>query len=355
MTVVENSLGNSGRRSGSPDHVEPPWPAIDVEHLVKRFAGRGGAPDVYAIDDVSLTVAPGSTLGIVGESGSGKSTLARCLLGLVDADAGQSHVLGLPTCQVRPRELRALRSRAQIVFQEPYEALDPRIRIGRAIAEPLRIERRLRPREIPERVEELLRLVTLDPALADRYPHQLSGGQQQRANIARALATEPQVLVLDEPTSSLDVSVRSEILALLVSLQQRLGMTYVLISHDLPTIRAVCTDVAVMYLGRIVEQGSATDVLTAPSHPYTRFLLGSALSLDPDERTTPPATSTDVGLNRAIVRAGCGFAPRCTSKQPECETSIPVLMQRHTVTSVACHLAGRTTAEPAAVAEETHG
>jgi oligopeptide/dipeptide ABC transporter ATP-binding protein len=117
----------------------------------------------------------------------------------------------------------------------------------------------------------------------------------------------------------------------------------------------VCTDVAVMYLGRIVEQGSATDVLTAPSHPYTRFLLGSALSLDPDERTTPPATSTDVGLNRAIVRAGCGFAPRCTSKQPECETSIPVLMQRHTVTSVACHLAGRTTAEPAAVAEETHG
>jgi oligopeptide/dipeptide ABC transporter ATP-binding protein len=246
----------------------------------------------------------------------------------------------MPTCHVSERELRPLRSRAQIVFQEPYEALDPRIRIGRAIAEPLRIQGGLNRKEVAERVDELLRLVVLDPALADRYPHQLSGGQQQRVNIARALATEPQVLILDEPTSSLDVSVRSEILSLLLKLQKQLGMTYVLISHDLPTIRAVCTDVAVMYLGRIVERGKAEDVLASPSHPYTKFLLGSALSLDPDEKTVPPAVSGEAVANQGASRQGCGFANRCVSRAPGCVESVPVLMTRQTPTEVACHRVG---------------
>ncbi|MBM9467362.1 ABC transporter ATP-binding protein [Nakamurella leprariae] len=312
---------------------------VVLRNLRKTFRGRGGSADVVAIDNTSMRIERGSTLGIVGESGSGKSTLARTLLGLIAADSGEANVLGVNTVGATERSLRPLRRRAGIVFQEPYEALDPRMKVGDLIGEPLKLHRGLRGTALRERVTELMQLVVLDPALAERYPHQMSGGQQQRTNIARALATEPELLVLDEPTSALDVSVRSEILSLLVSLQNRLDMTYVLVSHDLPTIRAVCSHLAVMYLGRVVEQGTVEQVLGSPSHPYTRFLLGSALSLDPDEKTAPPAVNS-VGLDGKVDRRGCCFAPRCVYRVDECTTSIPKLMHRNTPSEAACHRAG---------------
>jgi oligopeptide/dipeptide ABC transporter ATP-binding protein len=317
----------------------PAGDVVVLENLNKRFHGRGGGPDVVAIDRTSLRIPRGSTLGIVGESGSGKSTLVRCLLGLVAADSGRAEVLGFNTVGADERSLRELRRKAGIVFQEPYEALDPRLRVGTAIAEPLKLHTALRGRALRARVDALLEMVLRDPALQTRFPHQLSGGQQQRVNIARALATGPELLVLDEPTSALDVSVRSEVLSLLVSLQNQLGITYVLVSHDLPTIKAVCSHIAVMYLGRVVEQGTVEQVLDTPSHPYTRFLLGSALSLDPDVKTIPPETR-QAELNSAVDRAGCCFAPRCMDRVPLCTSSIPSLVHRDTPSLVACHRAG---------------
>jgi oligopeptide/dipeptide ABC transporter ATP-binding protein len=311
-------------------------PAISVEHLVKRFRLRSSAQDVLAIDDVSFDVPAGSTLGIVGESGSGKSTLARCILGLIPFDSGRVRILDTSIAGARDSQLREMRAKAQIVFQEPLESLDPRLRIGEAIAEPLKIRHRTRRGAHAERVAELLQLVALDPALADRFPHQLSGGQQQRINIARALATNPSVLVLDEPTSSLDVSVRSEVLRLLAKIQNELGLTYVLISHDLGTIRAMATDIAVMYLGRIVEHGPAERVLERADHPYTRFLLGSELSLDPNIRPSQPAVRE--GVTAATTTNGCSFALRCPNHVAKCSEVVPALLPTRESTRVACHL-----------------
>jgi oligopeptide/dipeptide ABC transporter ATP-binding protein len=333
MTAIDRPREST--RAGRPTDA-----AVVLTNLYKRFPGRAGAPDVIAIDHTSLTIPRGATLGIVGESGSGKSTLARCLLGLISADSGQANVLGINTVNVSERALRPLRRKAGIVFQEPFEALDPRLRIGAAIAEPLKLHQGLRGSALQERVDELMRLVVLDPALAVRFPHQLSGGQQQRANIARALATGPELLVLDEPTSALDVSVRSEILSLLVSLQNQLNMTYILVSHDLPTIRAVCSHIAVMYLGRVVEQGTVEQVLNSPSHPYTKFLLGSALSLDPDEKTAPPEVKMPTGQSSVVNRQGCCFANRCMQSVDECAASAPLLIRRGTPSLVACHRVG---------------
>ena len=220
-------------------------PAIVVENLVKRFVGRRrGQPEVLAVNGVSFSVPTGTSLGLVGESGSGKSTVARCVLGLLKSDRGTIEVLGRQIVGADATELRNWRRDMQIVFQEPYESLDPRIRVGAAIAEPLLIHTKLRGRELSARMQELMNLVALDGSLRDRYPHELSGGQQQRVNIARALATHPSVVVLDEPTSSLDVSVRAEILRLLLRLQRELHLTFLFISHDLHTIRSICDRVA---------------------------------------------------------------------------------------------------------------
>jgi peptide/nickel transport system ATP-binding protein len=256
-------------------------PAIRVEHLVKVFHRRG-QPAVHAVDDISFEVTAGTTLGIVGESGSGKSTVARCLLGLIPVDSGRVNVLGREVTSATPRELRSWRRDMQIVFQEPGDALDPRMRVGAAIAEPLHLHTTLDASARRARINELLDLVQLRPEHYDRYPHELSMGQQQRVNIARALATHPKVIILDEPTSSLDVSVRAEILRLLIRLQAELELTYVFISHDLPTVRNVCERVAVMYVGHLVEIGPTERILHEPSDPYTKFLLASELSLDPD-------------------------------------------------------------------------
>jgi ABC-type glutathione transport system ATPase component len=236
---------------------------------------------VVALDNVDLELPVGGTLGVIGESGSGKSTLARCLLGLLPADDGSVRLLGQEIVGMRERDLRRLRREVQIVFQEPFESLDPRLRIGEAVAEPLLLHTDLSPAARRSRAGELLEMVSLDPALADRFPHQLSGGQQQRVNIARALATHPRLLVLDEPTASLDVSVRADILRLLGRLRDELELSYVLISHDFPTIRSLSSHIAVVHSGSVVEHGPASTVLTTPEHDYTRFLLASELPLDP--------------------------------------------------------------------------
>ena len=313
-------------------------PAVVVESLVKRFKGRRRSPDVVAVDDVSFSIQPGETLGLVGESGSGKSTVARCVLGLIEADSGSVSVLGRSIIDANKRELRGWRRDMQIVFQEPLESLSPRIRVGDAIAEPLEIHSDMSGGERKDRVRELLELVTLDPELASRYPHALSGGQQQRVNIARALATEPKVVVLDEPTSSLDVSVRAEILKLLVRLQQELELTYLLISHDLPTIRNVCDRVAVMYLGQLVEMGPAADVLREPEHPYTEFLLGAELPLDPREQPKAPPVKGEAQPTERPQ--GCIFLSRCPLRVERCEEEQPPLAEATPDHRAACIFVG---------------
>ena len=260
---------------------------IEVEHVSKRFAGRRGTADVQAVDGVSLSVERGQTLGIVGESGSGKSTLARIMLGLLDADAGEVRILGRRITGAKRKDLRRWRTDMQIIVQNATEALNPRMRIDEVVAEPLLLHARMDDASRTTRVRELLRAVRLPARIAQSYPHQLSGGQQQRVNIARAIATEPKFVLLDEPTSSLDVSVRGEVLDLLVDIQRTSRLTYVIISHDLPTIRHVCDHVAVMYRGRIVEIGEAGQVLQRPRHPYTKFLLSAELPVDPRAPLAP--------------------------------------------------------------------
>jgi oligopeptide/dipeptide ABC transporter ATP-binding protein len=266
------------------------------------------------------------------------------VLGLIKTDAGEIELLGRRIDGAKTKQLRTWRRDMQIVFQESFDSLDPRMRVGDAIAEPLLLHTDLRRAALESRVRELLALVDLGGDLYDRYPHQLSGGQQQRVNIARALATHPRFIVLDEPTSSLDVSVRAGILRLLVRLQQQLGLTYLLISHDLPTVRHVCDRVAVIYLGRIVEEGPASRVLRNPAHPYTQFLLGSELSLDPDVK--PAVLLGEHAELDDDNPHGCVFAPRCRYQAPRCWESMPpayLIEERHTA---ACILHDPEAADP---------
>lgn len=318
--------------------------AIAVEDLNKTFPTRRGVADVVAAEDVSLTVPYGRTLGIVGESGSGKSTVARCILGLTPVDSGRIEVLGRSITDAPSRALRSWRSEMQIVFQEPYESLDPRYHVWEAVAEPLLLHTDLRGTDLARRVHELLEQVALSPELAGRYPHELSGGQQQRVNVARALATSPRVLILDEPTASLDVSVQEGVLRLLLRLQRELNLTYVLISHDLKAIRAVCERVAVMYLGRIVEIGPTEEVLSNPKHPYTEFLIGAELSVDPD---VAPVTSVVRGEVTSSERpAGCVFAARCPLVTDVCHDAQPALVEATPDHTAACILVESHAAAP---------
>jgi ABC-type oligopeptide transport system ATPase subunit len=251
-----------------------------VEDLQVHFSGRRGAEPVKAVDGVSLTVQRGQTLGLVGESGSGKSTTGLALLRLVEPTGGRIVLDGIDVRALKRRELRDLRRRMAMVFQDPYASLNPRRTVGDSVREPLEVHG-LHKADRRARVRELFDLVGLAADFVDRHPHELSGGQRQRVGIARALAVEPDLLVLDEPIASLDVSVQAQVLNLLVRLQRELSLTYLFIAHDLAAVAHVSDEVAVMQLGKVVEQGTAEQVYTAPQHPYTRQLLTAVPQPDP--------------------------------------------------------------------------
>ncbi|HXG45895.1 MAG TPA: oligopeptide/dipeptide ABC transporter ATP-binding protein [Gemmatimonadales bacterium] len=318
-------------------------PLLEVRNLVKHYlpAGlfrRGQAP-IRAVDGVSFTIDRGETLALVGESGSGKSTVGRTILRLLDATAGQVVFDGQDVFALEPAALRALRRRMQIIFQDPYSSLNPRMRIGEAVAEGLEIHR-LAPRaEIPRRVASLLEEVGLDPAYASRYPHEFSGGQRQRIGIARALAVEPAFLVCDEPVSALDVSVQAQIINLLLDLQRSRGLSYLFIAHDLAVVRQIAQRVAVMYLGKIVELGPTDEVLGSPRHPYTQALLSAVPVPDPVTKRSRIILPGDPP-SPANPPPGCRFHTRCfhPARDVRCAAEEPALRTLGR-SVVACHYA----------------
>lgn len=304
-------------------------PLLAVRDLRREYPTGGWlrpGPAVRAVDGVSFELGRGETLALVGESGSGKSTLARTLLRLEEPDGGSVRFDGLDVLALEGEALRALRRRMQIVFQDASGALNPRMRVGDAVAEGLEIHHLCRPDERPARVQALLQEVGLDPGLADRYPRALSGGQRQRVVIARALAVEPSFLVLDEPVSALDVSVQAQVLTLLLDLQQRRGLSYLYIAHDLAVVRQVAHRVAVMYLGRLVETGPTEEVLAAPAHPYTQALVSAVPALVGGAESGRIVLSGDPPSPLERL-AGCAFHPRCfhPARDARCTTERPEL------------------------------
>lgn len=292
-------------------------PLVELRHVFRSFRRPDGS-SVWAVNDVSLAVERGQTTALIGESGSGKSTLGRLVLGLLQPDSGSVHFDGAALAALPPPEMRRLRARLGVVFQEPYESLNPRLTVGAIVEEPLIIHRpAMAKAERRARVVQILREVDLDPQVADRYPQAMSGGQQQRVGIARALILEPSLVVLDEPTSSLDLSVRAQILELFGRLRAAHGLTYLFISHDITTVEYFSDQVVVLYLGRVVERGPTTAVLANPRHPYTQALLSARLSVDPT--LSPPhfPMTGDPPSPTAIV-TGCPLVGRCPLEVPAC-------------------------------------
>ncbi len=314
-------------------------PLIEARNLVKQFPARGGAAPVRAVDGVSLAIARGETLGLVGESGCGKSTLGRLLLHLLPRDGGDVLLDGK---MVVPREMALFRRRVQIVFQDPFRSLNPRLTVGQAIAEPLRVHRLAAGGEIRQRVAELLDEVGLDAMAAYRYPHQFSGGQRQRVGIARALAVQPQLIVLDEPVSALDVSVQAQIVHLLQKLQREHGLSYLFISHNLAVVRHMAQRVAVMYRGCIVETAPVAELYRTPRHPYTRALLEAVPEPDPARLLSSPVEP----LPLTASTTACRYAPRCALARrlaqngdipTRCMREVPPLREIAPTHFAACH------------------
>lgn len=315
-------------------------PLIKARGLVRCYEGQKSLfkrpSPVRAVDGVDLTVAPGETLGIVGESGSGKSTLGRMLLGIDPPTEGHVTFDGQPMPPLQSPSWRALRAQMQLIYQDPLAALDRRLTIAEQIGEPLEIHRLAKGAELKERVADLMVQVGLRVDQGDRYPHELSGGQRQRVVIARALATSPRLLVCDEPVSALDVSIQAQVVNLLRDLQDSYGIAMVFISHDLKVVRNICDRVAVMYLGRIVEEASSDQIFASPQHPYTQALVssvpvpGKALEGRILLKGEPP--------NPALRPTGCSFHPRCGFAVAACASAVPLLEPVAAGRSSACHL-----------------
>ncbi len=305
---------------------------ITLGFLVKRHIGT-----VKAVDGVNLTVRRGEVLGLVGESGCGKSTLARTILQLVPTTEGTVVLNGRNLATSSARELLAARRDLQMVFQDPYASLNPRMTVFATLAEPLLVHRVCAPADVAARVAELMRLVGLAPRFMQKYPHEFSGGQRQRIAIARALALEPKVIVADEPVSALDVSIQAQILNLLAQLTKKMNLTLIFIAHDLSVVKHISDRVAVMYLGKIVELGLAADVIERPRHPYTRALVSAIPTPNPDtERTRQRIVLAGDPPSPINPPAGCAFHPRCAYAQAQCKLAAPPLVDDGPTREVAC-------------------
>ncbi|WP_316572455.1 dipeptide ABC transporter ATP-binding protein [Neobacillus sp. YIM B06451] len=316
---------------------------LKIENIKKHFPINNPLPfkkstqSVKAVDGVSFDVYPGETLGIVGESGCGKSTMARLINQLIRPTDGKVLFKGQDLANLAEKDLRVSRKSIQMVFQNPYASLDPRKTIRQLLAEPLEIHQVGDRKSRNERVIELLEVVGLNSYHADRYPHEFSGGQRQRINIARALALNPDVIICDEPVSALDVSVQAQVINLLKDLQEKFGLTYIFISHDLNVVRYMCDRIAVMYLGKIVEIGTYKEIYENPLHPYTKALLSAVPTESPYEKKERIILTGDVP-SPVNPPSGCHFHKRCPFAMDICKTAVPVLEQRDSQQKVACHL-----------------
>jgi len=310
-------------------------PLLEVRDLRTEF--RSGGSVFAAVDGVSFSLAPGETLGIVGESGCGKTTLGRSLVRLHDIDSGSIRLNGEPIEKAKGSQLRETRRKVQMVFQDPFASLDPRMTVSSILAEPLEIHG-LHKNGRSARIRELLEMVGLSPDYAGRYPHEFSGGQRQRIGIARALAVEPEVLVLDEPVSALDVSVQAGVLNKLSELQRELGLSYVFIAHDLSVVRHLSDDVAVMYLGRIAESAPVNELFSRPRHPYTQALLSAVPIPDPRlERSRERIVLQGDVPSPVNPPSGCRFRTRCWKATEHCAGVTPQLISDESGDAVACH------------------
>ncbi len=337
MTTTEQELDG--------DRV-PIAPLLEVEDLEVRFPVHGSGllrrvvGHVHAVSGVSLRLDEQETLGVVGESGCGKSTTGRAILQLVKPTSGSVRFRGRELTEASSGAMQQVRREAGMVFQDPYASLNPKLPVNDIIAEPLKVHRRWRDGG-PERVAELLRMVGLSPEHGNRYPHEFSGGQRQRVGIARALALEPSMLVLDEPVSALDVSVQAGVVNLLAELQERLGLSYVFIAHDLSVVRHISDRVAVMYLGRVMETGTREDVYERASHPYTQALLSAAPWADPrQERVRERIVLAGDVPSPVNPPSGCRFRTRCWKAEDLCAQEAPQLVDRGAGHPVACHFPG---------------
>ncbi|MWB78383.1 ATP-binding cassette domain-containing protein [Pseudooceanicola sp. 216_PA32_1] len=321
------------------DTTDPAVPIIRVRNLRRDFkvGARGrGRGVLRAVNDASFDVMPGETLGVVGESGSGKSTIGRMLVGLLPASGGEIELFGETiTGPLGKRALARVRHRLQFVFQDPHAAMNPRMRISDIIAEPIDIQGGWSRKARADRVSELLDLVGLSAQFADRFPHEFSGGQRQRIVIARALALDPDFIVCDEAVAALDVSMQAQVINLLMDLQDRLGLSYLFIAHDLAVVRAVSTRIAVLYAGEIVELSGKSALYEDPRHPYTQALLAAIPRPEVGVRKPPIRGEVPSMLNRP---AGCALCPRCPSAFDRCKTEAPALREVAPGHSVACHL-----------------
>ena len=313
---------------------------LETRDLHRRFTQGGGlfakTTTIHAVNGVSLQVRRGETFAIVGESGCGKSTLARLLLRLIDPSEGQVIYEGQDLTDLSGGQMRALRSDLQFIFQDPFSSLNPRMSVEAIIAEPLRVHTALSASERRAKVADLMKRVGLRPEMADRYPHEFSGGQRQRICIARALASEPKIIVCDEPTSALDVSVQSQVLNLMSDLREEFGLTYLFISHDLTVVRHMADRIGVLYLGRLVEEAPRDALFTDPKHPYTQMLFDAAPRMDAFGREVdPPKGEIPDAINPP---SGCAFHPRCPIAIDRCSKERPE-MRLLGQTRVACHRA----------------
>lgn len=342
-TPLPAPKGDSELRGTTPDALPPPADVLlDVRDLKKYFPVRRGlfsrtVGELKAVDGISFWVRRGETLGLVGESGSGKSTTGRALLRLIEPTAGTARFDGRNVFEMDDHELRRLRRKAQIVFQDPFGSLNPRMTVGDMLREVLRVHRLAEGAAARARVLELLDIVGLQPTAAARYPHEFSGGQRQRIGIARALSVEPEFIVCDEPVSALDVSVQAQVLNLLQDLQVQLGLAYLFIAHDLSVVEHVSNRIAVMYLGRIVEIGDARQIISTPRHPYTRALLSAVPEPSVTNRKSRIVLAGDIP-NPASPPTGCVFHPRCPHplKDADCARVVPPLAEKAPDLFAAC-------------------